>query len=233
MPVEIGRSNALVPLCIRGDLNLPIFDGDLVGRALPDIYLTSTNIFDRYPNRAYIGNPITGKTEILSCSSFEDLEKKARSYAVQNAMTCSVLIPLVLTGAEIKKMAIQKTVSQAITIGENLQKKIIPDQVNCVFEGTVKEWGCEIKNGFLRGVLVFDSGFKIQVRNEYLVLSKNNIALKKAPDIITLLNADDYSPLLSDQIKVGGRVKCLTFDGPQLWSQGKGLALLEKSMQEL
>lgn len=151
MPVEIGGSNALVPLCIAGSLNVPIVDCDLLGRALPEITMISTHIFDRMPDKAYISNPTTGEVSVITCTSYAELETKGRAIASSYKNCAAVLVPVVLTGKEVKQMAIHQTISQSIQIGmqDTLEGlcQIIQGTIQCT--GIVTQWSGELKAGFL------------------------------------------------------------------------------------
>lgn len=231
MPVEIGGSNALTPVCVAGRAGLPIYDGDLLGRALPDIFLTSTNIFDRHPDVVYISNPITGDSKKILCDSFEELEKKAREFAIGNESYSAVQIPLVLSGKEADKMGIRGSVTKALEIGDCLMNKSLPEGSFEMFDAIVSQYDPRIENGFLRGVISFDNGFFIDVRNEYMVLRDSEGVVKRAPDIITLIDTSTYLPIPSDRIKCGDIVKCIVMPGPDMWSYGKGLELINKSLE--
>jgi DUF917 family protein len=233
MPVEIGGSNALVPLCIAGELNLPIVDCDLLGRALPEITMISTNIFDRMPSKAYICDPSTGQTQIITCKSYSELETQARAIASSYSNSAAILVPVVMTGMEVKQMAIHRTISQSIQIGlqDTLDGFCQATQGVIRCTGAITAWNYALKSGFLVGELMLQTlegqHFCIKVKNEFLGLFDDRGAtIAQAPDIITLLSKDSLLPILSDQLQIGDKVICMTCKGPDIWYTKKGLSLL-------
>lgn len=240
MPVEIGGSNGLVPLCMASLCNLPLVDCDLLGRALPEMSMISTHIFNRMPKEVYSCDPSTGQTKVFTCQSYGELETKARALAASYKTCSAVLVPVMMTGKEVKKMAIHKTISKSMEIGKQKTLEGVCQVTKGViqFFGTVTQWTYELKNGFLLGkVTIQDSVgqcFSILVKNEFLVLLDNQAEiLAEAPDIITLLNQDTLSSILSDQVTVGDKVVCITCKGPELWYTERGLSLLKNSLDAL
>ena len=236
MPVEIGGSNSLTPLCVAGRLQLPLIDGDLLGRALPEIPMISTNLFDIMPNSAYIADPVGEVVTTLICSSYEELEVKARAQAMTHSTFAAVLIPLMLTGRQVKLACIKGSYSRALEIGccTSIEELCYSLGATIHIKGVVKERNYAIKKGFLVGNLIIsnDAGknISISVKNEYLEITSDEIPLAKAPDIITLLD-DSVQPLLSDQVKVGASVVCISFKGPAIWYTPKGLELINRFFQ--
>ena len=235
MPVEIGGSNALTPLCVAGEAGFPVLDADLLGRALPKIQMISTNIFGIMPSKAYICDPQTGASSIIQCTSYEELESKARAIAAQHQSTAAVLIPIVLSGNQAKLAAVHHTISLAISIGssDSLQElcNVIKGNIQCT--GRISKWDYTVQNGFLLGRLHIrsehDEIFEIHVQNEYLKLTKNNLKVAEAPKIISLLHPENLQPILSDQIEEGQQIICVTCKGPDLWHLPKGLEIIKSA----
>lgn len=240
MPVEIGGSNALTPLCVAGEVGLPILDGDLLGRALPEITMISTNVFNMIPERVYIGDPETGIVRVMTCSSYADLEQKGRAVAASHASSAAVLIPVILKGNEAKRVVIPNTVSQSILIGQqkSVEELCQLTQGKVQFEGKIIDWSYEVKGGFLQGKLLLktknNSIFQVIVKNEYMnLLDFEGQIIAEAPEIISLLCPHNLISIQSDQICIGGDVICITCRGPELWYSERGLLLIQKMDETL
>jgi DUF917 family protein len=240
MPVEVGGANALTPFCVAGDFGLPVLDGDLMGRAFPEISMISPNVFDMSPKAAYIGDLENGRLSMLMSSSYTDLEAEGRAQVEFYPNSTVLLIPIVLTGREAKNVALPGTVSQAIRIGMQVGLddliQMVDGQIRC--EGTIREWTYELKGGFLMGKLVLQTKEKdiihVKVKNENLLLTDaQHNALAKSPDIISILRKHDLKPILSDNITVGEEVVCITCKGPDLWYTDKGLSLSRATVATL
>jgi DUF917 family protein len=239
MPIEIGGTNALAPFCLAGDIGLPVFDGDLMGRAFPKITMISTSIFNMTPECFYIADHETGVSRVSMCSSYEDLDQKARAHSQKFSGASAALIPLILTGKEAKIAAISGTVSHSMLIGQQKSLEdliqVVEGKIQC--EGTIINWTYELKGGFLIGKAELQTKegevIKIMVKNEYLhLLDAQNNTIAEIPDIISLLRTSDLSPVLSDQICVGDEVVCVTCKGPALWYSDRGLSLVRPKYQE-
>jgi hypothetical protein len=232
MPTEIGGSNALVPFYVASHLGLPVVDGDLLGRAFPEVQMISLNVVGIKPQRAYISNRF-GQSQIITCGSFEEIESKARNLVVDFGSS-AILIPIVLTGKQLKMGAIEQTVSQCIEIGH---QKTLPDL--CAFvdgklhsTSMITDINYQITNGFLQGIIQAkdssNNNFCITVKNEYLALECNNKKLSCAPDIISLLDKDTLEPILSDNICLGKVVNVMTCPGPSIWYTEAGKKIIGK-----
>ena len=233
IPVEIGGGNALAPLCVAGEMGFPILDGDLLGRAFPEIFMISTNIFGIMPSIAYIADPETGETHTIECTSYEELEVKARSQAVKHKTTAAILIPIILTAQEAKKSVIPGTIRHSLLIGTklNIQELTHSVQGKVHATGIIEKWDYTITSGFLTGELIIRSDLgeilSINVKNEYLSLSLQGQVIVKAPDIISLLLSNTLSSVLSDQVSVGDEVICVSCKGPEIWYSEIGLRLTQ------
>lgn len=239
MPLEIGGTNVLAPFCLAGDIGLPVLDGDLMGRAFPKITMISTSIFDITPECFYIADHETGVSRVSMCSSYEDLEQKARAHSQMFSGSSAALIPLILTGKEAKIAAISETVSHSLRIGQQKSLEdliqVVQGKIQC--RGTIIKWNYELKGGFLIGSVELQTiegdVVKIIVKNEYLhLLDTQNNTIAETPDIISLLRTSDLSSVLSDQIRVGDEVVCVTCKGPALWYSDRGLALVRPNYQK-
>lgn len=234
MPVEIGGSNALTPLCVAGIAGLPVVDGDLLGRAFPEISLISTNLHNIMPSKAIIGDPITGHVQIIEVTNYEELEIKARRIAASNATMAAVLIPILLTGRQAKQVIMRNTVSRACSIGAQETLSDIVAKVGgvVVCDGVIDEWDYQIVNGFLYGTLALRTTnherFLIGVKNEYLWLKTPNGIVIRAPDIISIVDKVTLTARLSDTIMRGDEVVCITCKGPDEWYSERGMQLVKE-----
>ena len=81
MPVEIGGSNGVKPVAYAGLLDLPIIDGDAMGRAFPEVQMVSMNVAGLPPGIVLLCDP---HGNIASFEPVDELwaERLARTAAV-------------------------------------------------------------------------------------------------------------------------------------------------------
>lgn len=232
MPVEIGGANALTPFCVAGSMNLPVLNGDLLGRALPELTMISTNIKKILPSKAYLGHLHTQEIKIIEVPSYEELEEKARNEAKKSPHYAVALIPIPLKGSKILGSAIPYTITRALSLGSIIKLEELIDAlsatVHCV--GTITDWAHKIENGFLIGTITIKNTegkeIFIDVKNEYLKLWQDKTLKALVPDLIILWKEETREALASDQIKIGDYVTCLSCKGPKIWYSKEAKKLL-------
>jgi DUF917 family protein len=241
MAAEIGGGNAFTPLLYAMINGINCIDGDLLGRAFPEISMIATNLYSSLDIKktAFISNDKGEFYEINNYKSFEELEEKARDIAIQSGSSACI-VPHVLTGKQMKEIAIKKTYSLAYDIGNEIKKSTTIDALiknsayNYVISGYVSDIKQQIIGGFSIGeieVQTLKGVYTIILKNEYLALIHNDTVVSLCPDIISLLDYDSLYGINSELLRLGARVHIVTMKADNVWYSEQGKTITQKSIR--
>ncbi|KAF4126096.1 N-methylhydantoinase A/oxoprolinase/acetone carboxylase, beta subunit [Geosmithia morbida] len=143
--VEIGGANGLQSLIIGASthMNIPVVDGDWMGRAYPTKWQTTPVVFNE---RSPIWCPIVmsdGSGNVLvmpKAASDTDVDRIFRSALSQMGSQVGIAEAPV-TGAETRRWAVQNTISQAWRIGRGVARVRAERRTAQVAESILQEFG--------------------------------------------------------------------------------------------
>ncbi|HEY5260334.1 MAG TPA: DUF917 domain-containing protein [Rhabdochlamydiaceae bacterium] len=238
MPAEIGGANGLSAFAVAAKMGLPVLDADTVGRAFPELQMSSCNLQGIKASPAYFADSL-GNLAQVDAEDSQAVERIGRHISISMGSSCGVAIYL-MTGREAKTAAIPDTVSQALEIGNalldarregaNLIAKLleITDGV-CLTIGVVHEVQQEIKKGFLQGsVKIRSEAREVELiyQNEYLLAKEGEEILATTPDILAIVELESGTPITSDGLRYGLQVALLAIPAPKMWQTDLGLTLV-------
>jgi uncharacterized protein len=238
MPAEIGGANALCPFLFAARLNMPIVDADTIGRAFPELQMSSCNLFGVSPSPAFVVDAL-GNHIVIKANNAPTLEAIARQAIV--AMGSSALVGIYLMDGELtKKSVVKGTVTQAILLGKSIRDAktngknpltILENEhgARLIGQGSICQINQSIDQGFLSGMvsLTTEQGqIDIAYQNEFLKIELAGVPIAMTPDIIVLLDSESYLPVTSEKLLYGTRVTILTLPAPSIWKSKKGLRLV-------
>ncbi len=238
MAAEIGGANAFTPLIMAGPLNLPVLDADTLGRAFPELQMSSCNLYGISASPAVLADSL-GNTTVITASDACTIERIARYSTI--AMGSSVAVSLyTMTGKQARSAVVPHTLTQARALGRTILDARANSQnpINALVAyahavllgiGMVDDINHVIKDGFLRGkfrVLTADTVLEVAYQNENLIAYVNGRVAATTPDIITPVQVETGAPLSCDALRYGMRVAVLVFPAPDLWKTAKGLELV-------
>ncbi len=235
---EAAGSNATEPLLVAAILGIPVIDCDCMGRAFPQIDMTSCRILGTFTEHyAAISNGI--QTHIIEAANACELEDKVReaTVAMGGAVSCAMTS---MSGAQVKKWTIKGTISLAQAIGKSLRNadkqpfsvslKALNDvlaqtdykEAQVVFTGKITDLERGISKGFSIGgfTVVDDREEKIDIgfQNENLIAreheSKKILAL--VPELITIVDKNNFQPICCEDLKFGQEIVVLKLAPPAL-----------------
>lgn len=246
VPLEIGGVNALLPFMMGSRLNLPVVDGDSMGRAYPTLDNTTFNIFGLRACPVVVTNE-HGDTVIVDTDRNHLAEIASRSAITDlGGATCSALYPM--SGADAKRTLIPGTVGLALSIGRAIEgarqegndpfvaiaaalaafdPRII---VRPLFEGKVTDIVRSIEGGFNKGygTLTALEGWTGELQfvfqNEYLRAMRNGRTIAIVPDLICCLDSATAEPVTCETLRYGQRLKMLGISAPPVMRTEAGLA---------
>jgi len=238
MPGEIGGGNAFTPLSAAAKLGLPVLDADTIGRAFPQLQMSSCNLYGINPSPAFVCDSL-GNSVTVHANDANSLEQLLRHIVVAMGSSASIALYL-MTGKQAQSCTVHGTITQALQLGRQVRRAVETHQdvANAIFEvttgkkiatGTLIDIDQNIQNGFLSGsasLQTEDGIITILYQNEYLMATQQGKTVAMTPDIITLLEQGTGRPITSERLRYGMRVDLITLEAPPLWKTPEGLSLV-------
>ena len=114
---EMGGSNAITPMIAAASLDLPVVDGDGMGRAFPEVQMTTFFIHGHVSHPAVLADFDGNVLTVTAARSPGMLERLLRAGTV--AMGCTAYFGTApMSGDFVRRFAVPHTVSQAWRLGE-------------------------------------------------------------------------------------------------------------------
>ena len=244
---EIGGANSLLPLVAAAGRNLPIINGDGMGRALPEAQMMSYAIAGVKPTPA-VACDYAGNIATFSTSSTDVYEKHIRSFATA-AGGMITTAEHAMTGVELKRAIIPGTLGfsielgrtlrenrgQVSTLGESLQtlfEDSIYGECRLVFQGKVIDKTTGIVGGYDIGeatVEDFDGGgnhLTINIKNEYLLARLGERVVASVPDLITIVDFETGVPINAERLRYGQRIAVFATGCPGFYRSEEALSVV-------
>ena len=230
IPAEMGGCNALIPIVAASECGLPVIDGDGMGRAFPELQMTSFSL------RGISAAPFVMTDEHLNtviCQSKDNKKGDALARAVCMGMGLFCFLSAYpMTGREAKRVAIPSTVTLAYALGraiENAKTGAAPIEsllerirasaegidVVRLFDGKVADVWRSTERGFVIGWLDLaplngaSHSARIEFRNEYLAFTLDGAPRALTPDLICVVDSETAEPIPTPDIRYGQRVAVL------------------------
>ncbi len=225
-PFEMGGGNSMAAMVVAASAGVPLIDGDGMGRAFPELQMTSYLIYGAPSAPSALADE---RGNVLVLSEVVDagwLERIARAATVAMGGHAGVATTP-MRGELCKRVIIPRTLSLARAIGDAIlaagRSGVEPsDAVLAVtggrrhLRGKVVDVERRNTKGFARGSLVLegsdtDSGrtVRIDFQNENLVVYEDGRPVATVPDLITLLTAERGDPLTTEVVSYGVRADVL------------------------
>ncbi|WEW57074.1 hypothetical protein PRK78_002534 [Emydomyces testavorans] len=134
---EIGGGNGLASFPTGVHYDIPVLDGDLMGRAYPTIEHTTPYVYGQPITPCTLADAKGNVSVVMSAISNAKVETMLRSICVELGLKVSVS-PTPLPGDVIKKYAIPNTVSQAWYLGRaiHMARRSKSDVIKAIFDTT-------------------------------------------------------------------------------------------------
>lgn len=220
---EIGGANALEPMIVAAQTGLPVVDGDGMGRAFPEVQMTTFFIHGAPTAPAALADEKGNEAVIGAVRDMYWLERLARRLTVEMGATAG-MAQAPMDGAFVKRTAVPGTVSLARDVGATMlaarrEKRSVVAALGArhaaraLFSGKVTEVRRELRGGFSVGHVRLegldgDRGRHalVLVQNENLVLQVDGATVACVPDLIMLLDADHGEPITTEVVRFGQRL---------------------------
>ncbi|MEL9929720.1 MAG: DUF917 domain-containing protein [Desulfurococcus sp.] len=238
---ELGGANTPVALSIAARLRIPAIDGDLLGRAAPELHQCTVHIFNipMYPSAVVseTGNIVV----IKEYADIDDYEAIARYLSVLSGRFVAVVdTPMKKSDAE--KAVVRGTLSKSLRLGDAVLKakaggrdpvreiaRVLEGWV--VFRGVVESYKWRNEGGFLKGEAIVKGLnrykgriLKSWIMNEHIMVWLDEKPLVMPPDLFMLI-ADDGTPVTNTELREGMVVSGVAAKAPAVWRTQRGLEL--------
>lgn len=223
---EIGGANAMEPLIVAALSGLPVVDCDGMGRAFPEMQMTTYAIYGHRSTPSALCD-VHGNVVIFDHAMSEKWHERMARACVVAQGGASVLASAPMTGAFVKRYAIPNAYTKAIALGNTVleARRTGSDPIAAicanengavVFRGKINELKRHLRGGFVDGEVGL-SGFDnfsgddatILLQNENLVFSRNGAVEVIVPDLIVILDIDTGAAITTEMLRYGQRVAVL------------------------
>jgi hypothetical protein len=240
---EVGGSNSIEPILTAAYAGLPVIDGDGMGRAFPEVQMSTFFIYGLAPAPGAIaddkGNVVVFKTMV----DMYWLERFARHIAVDMGAGAG-FATTPMKGAYVKKVAVPGTLTQALEIGRTIldaraKRRSVVDQVlvktgaTLFFTGKVADVRRELKGGFAMGEARLTglgdhagSEARVAIQNENLVLYIDGAPRAMVPDLIMNLELETGEPITTETLRYGQQLAVIGLPAHDLMKTPEALKVV-------
>ncbi|MFP3203018.1 MAG: DUF917 domain-containing protein [Sulfolobus sp.] len=215
-PLEIGGVNSTIPLITSAKTGIPIVDGDGMGRAFPELQMTTFYFFGVSPSPMVIFDE-RGNTSVIQGIDGYWTEKIARIITVRFGGSAYIAL-YGMNMQDYFKCAVLDTLTLALEIGELLNDRKLDHvldrlKAEILFKGKVIDVYRKVEKGFSKGYVVIEGienysnkTLQIDFQNEFLIARTNGNILVTVPDLIVVLDLFNQKPITTDRLKYGQKV---------------------------
>lgn len=223
---EIGGQNAMEPLITAAYAGLPVVDCDGMGRAFPEMQMTTFAIYGHSTTPSVMCD-LHGNVVIFDHAASELWHERLARACVVAQGGSSVLASAPMPGDFLKRFAIPGSYSKAVALGRAVldARRNHADPVAAIcaheegrvmFRGKITDLRRHLGGGFVHGEAIiqgFDadqgSEASVAIRNEFLIFSRNGAVEVIVPDLIVILDADTGEAISTEMLRYGQRVVVL------------------------
>lgn len=242
-PLEMGGGNSMAALCVGALLEIPVVDGDGMGRAFPELQMITYLIYGASPSPAALADEKGNRLVLSEVVDHRWLERIARSATIAMGGHAG-LATAVMDGAHCKRSIIPHTLRQAFDIGNAVLEargaKRNPVQAilrvtggRRYLRGKVVDVDRRLAQGFARGHLALegfddDAGRQVRIdfQNENLVIWEDGEPKVTVPDLITLVTTERAEPITTEVVRYGHRADVLVLPCPPMLRTEQALAVV-------
>ena len=240
MAGEVGAENGVLPLLVAALLDLPVVDADCMGRAFPEMQMSSF-VIRGLPLHPFALSDIR-HNDVLVTKADGPLwvERIGRRICTEMGAIAATCRPP-RTGRQVKDHAVHGTVSRAIRLGGAVRRARAEhsDPIAAVletedgillFQGKVVDVARRTTAGFVRGSAriegfnSFDGRvFDVDFQNEFTVGWLDGTLTVTVPDLICILDTVTGEAIGTETIRYGQRVAVISIAAAEVLTSEDGL----------
>jgi uncharacterized protein len=230
-------------MAIAAKLGIPSVDGDLMGRAGPELHQSTVHIFGILMVPAGIASDTGNEILIEKYAGIDDYEGLARYSSVVSGGHVAV-VDSPLTFMDAKKCVVQGTTSKSIELGRAVRESISQhndpissivaklDHGRKIFEGVVSNYSWKNERGFLFGESSVkgsgkfsDRTLRTMIMNEHIMCWIDEKPTVMPPDLIMFVNPETGMGITNTELKNGIAVEVVGSSINSIWRSPVGLQL--------
>ena len=238
-PIEAGGVNSTIPLFVGAMTNKRVVDGDGEGRAFPELQMVTYHLYDIKASPIVMYDE-KGNVNVVQAVNNIWGEKIARSVTIRFGGSAYISL-YYCDGESYHKATIPGTIAKSIEIGQRVReaKKEGKEQFDALldvaeakhlFTGKIVDLERKVEKGFARGKITIDgteefSGrtASIDFQNENLILREEEKVIASVPDLITVIDSESSTPITTEHLRYGLRIKVIGIKCDSKWRTKKGL----------
>lgn len=237
-PIEIGGINALTPLVTAAQTSLPLIDGDGMGRAFPELTMTTFNL-SKIPLSPMVLQTQDTNQVVDKSIDIQKGAEIAKEFTSENGGHAH-LICFGTKGKKIKSSIIPGTLHIILQLGNVIRSKLNKNnkmqKLITIFENSMYGNPVQIISGVISEVnRWFDKGLligkfkveghssiskkiidlEIEFKNEFISI-KGGQFIYTVPDIFLVLNEENLFPYSVSEIQTGLSVTVFVVTAPSI-----------------
>jgi len=242
MPIEAGGVNSMLPFLAASKLGLPVVDTDGMGRAFPELQMVTFTMAGMDATPMALTDE-KGNSVIFKTVTNKWTEELARSVTMSCGGAVSVSL-YSMDGAVMKRYGVHGIVTRSEAIGKAIrtvkQGAGAPEGnfLNAVggirlFRGKITDVLREVRGAFNFGKVILEGigeykghAAYTEFQNENLLASVDGSIIATVPDLICLVDTENFIPIPTDALKYGKRVMVIGLRCFEAWRSPVGLALV-------
>jgi DUF917 family protein len=240
---EIGGGNALEPMLTAATTGLPVVDGDGMGRAFPEMQMTTFSIYGHRSTPAAISDEHGNVVLFQHTVTEHAFERLARAVVVSMGGS-AIGGEAPMTGRYVKRAAVAGTVTQSIRLGELVlaanREHVSPISRICqqeqgihLIDAKIVDLKRHLRGGFSVGEIALEgidahagSRARVVFQNEFLTFERGDRIEVCVPDLIVILDVDTGHPITTDVLRYGQRIAVLALPCHPLLRTPEALAVV-------
>jgi DUF917 family protein len=235
IPFELGAGNSISPMLVGVQTGIPVVDGDPVGRAVPQIDMTTFHLGGISISPLALVNEDKISAVIRTDDPY-DMERVARAVSAELGSVAAIAC-YSMQGTDLKRLTIRGTTTYAEQIGATMRRarEAGEDVAAAVIEqydgyllgkGTVTMMRSETRGGFDHARVEVEGELPIQigVQNENMIAYRGDRLLAVVPDLICAVS-DEGMPLSNAEIEEGQAITYVGFKADPMFRTPEAFAL--------
>lgn len=242
--IEIGGLNTLFPLAIGAALDIPVIDGDGIGRAFPHVEMTAFGILGCPSTPAVIMDESGNCVILKSAKNDRTAEDIARAMSASlGAMVWGSFYPM--TGRQVKAVGVHGTITQARNIGRHIRNARLSEEdvvgstiahlnsedrlARLLYKGKVTDVARETRGGWDYATIRIESAdpaegvCTLELQNEFSIAYRDGDPLCMVPDMICVVHSETGEPLTGEMLTFGQRVSLIGYAAHPIFRRAKSI----------
>lgn len=243
IPFETGAGNSLTPMQVGIQKGIPVVDGDPVGRAVPQIDMTTFHLAGIPISPLGLANE-ANITAVLRTEHPYDMERVARAIASELGGVAAIAC-YAMQGRDMKRHIIRDTTTLCESIGETIRQTRlaggdVADSLVARFDGYLLGRGrvtsirSETRGGFDFGFVEVAGELPLEVsfQNENMVATRDGTILATVPDLICAVDGEGV-PMTNADIVEGMEIAYLGMAADPAFRTPQAFGLFSKAFEVL